>query len=164
MSLYAGSCAVVRERIKVPSRYCRPSLRLTLTLGSALIGCVLVGSFFLYAGVGWGHCAVGCYIGGIDISYLADSAPLFCEYRRSHLQELWPVPWFPMYDNSAGGQGIFLPLWPVLLALLVPTIVLWRRFFRLAEASCKRCGYDLAGNVSGRCPECGEPVTGKGRN
>ncbi len=23
---------------------------------------------------------------------------------------------------------------------------------------CDRCGYDLTGNVSGRCPECGRPV------
>jgi len=23
---------------------------------------------------------------------------------------------------------------------------------------CARCGYNLKGNVSGRCPECGEPV------
>lgn len=23
---------------------------------------------------------------------------------------------------------------------------------------CWKCGYDLRGNVSGRCPECGEPV------
>ena len=26
---------------------------------------------------------------------------------------------------------------------------------------CCECGYHLKGNVSGRCPECGEPVTGR---
>jgi hypothetical protein len=25
-------------------------------------------------------------------------------------------------------------------------------------AICVRCGYDLTGNVSGRCPECGQPM------
>ena len=23
---------------------------------------------------------------------------------------------------------------------------------------CRKCGYDLTGNVSGKCPECGEVV------
>lgn len=27
--------------------------------------------------------------------------------------------------------------------------------------TCQNCGYDLTGNVSGRCPECGEPVGGE---
>lgn len=27
---------------------------------------------------------------------------------------------------------------------------------------CRKCGYDLTGNVSGRCPECGAPVDGDG--
>jgi rubrerythrin len=26
---------------------------------------------------------------------------------------------------------------------------------RLARGQCGRCGYDLTGNVSGVCPECG---------
>ena len=27
---------------------------------------------------------------------------------------------------------------------------------------CPSCGYDLTGNVSGTCPECGRPVPAKG--
>jgi hypothetical protein len=27
------------------------------------------------------------------------------------------------------------------------------------EGTCEGCGYDLTGNVSGICPECGRPVT-----
>jgi predicted Zn-ribbon and HTH transcriptional regulator len=30
------------------------------------------------------------------------------------------------------------------------------------ERACQKCGYDLTGNVSGRCPECGEAVKLKG--
>src|SRR6185295_5029923 len=26
------------------------------------------------------------------------------------------------------------------------------------SGTCKQCGYDLAGNLSGKCPECGEPT------
>lgn len=32
----------------------------------------------------------------------------------------------------------------------------WRRTVSPAPGRCIRCGYDLTGNTSGRCPECGE--------
>jgi uncharacterized paraquat-inducible protein A len=31
------------------------------------------------------------------------------------------------------------------------------------QGVCSECGYDLTGNVSGRCPECGLPVSRKAR-
>jgi hypothetical protein len=34
-------------------------------------------------------------------------------------------------------------------------------FSRHNEALCGNCGYDLTGNVSGKCPECGMPTTQK---
>lgn len=34
-----------------------------------------------------------------------------------------------------------------------------RRAARMASGHCVKCGYDLRGDVSGRCPECGEPKT-----
>jgi len=33
-----------------------------------------------------------------------------------------------------------------------------RRFLRRRSGLCQRCGYDLKGNVTGVCPECGRPV------
>jgi hypothetical protein len=30
--------------------------------------------------------------------------------------------------------------------------------FRTKEGHCRGCGYDLTGNISGVCPECGKPV------
>jgi len=33
-----------------------------------------------------------------------------------------------------------------------------RARLRAARGRCTKCGYDLTGNVSGRCPECGEPI------
>lgn len=37
----------------------------------------------------------------------------------------------------------------------------WVRHKRTASNQCIDCGYDLTGNTSGVCPECGTPVTGK---
>ena len=35
---------------------------------------------------------------------------------------------------------------------------LWRQDReKLQPGKCRQCGYDLTGNVSGRCPECGTP-------
>ena len=58
---------------------------------------------------------------------------------------------------------------PVFLLVVVATLaVLWvlyrpyeaylLRLERQAKGLCVACGYDLAGNVSGKCPECGQPA------
>ena len=61
------------------------------------------------------------------------------------------------------------PLGPILWAVVKPLVfimplvavwtlyqcVRWRRADR-ATRSCRTCGYDLTGNVSGVCPECGQ--------
>ena len=45
---------------------------------------------------------------------------------------------------------------------IYPTIALirgpWRRHRRRKRGLCLKCGYNLAGNVSGVCPECGEAM------
>jgi hypothetical protein len=48
-----------------------------------------------------------------------------------------------------------VPLWPLLLLAAIPTIWLWRCDRRTKPGTCAGCGYNLTGNVSGVCPECG---------
>jgi len=79
------------------------------------------------------------------------------------------MDWFAMRS-----WGV-LPYWAVFLILWLPSAVLAlsalgvvaaaksvaraRVFRRRVDTSCCGvCGYDLTGNVSGRCPECGEAV------
>jgi hypothetical protein len=75
--------------------------------------------------------------------------------------------WYPRKDihwtllpyNAWPVRDVLIPLWIFAVAIAVPTTVLWwldRR--RLAPGHCPCCGYDLTGNVSGRCPECGAQV------
>jgi hypothetical protein len=59
-------------------------------------------------------------------------------------------------------EAVF-PLWPIWVAASIyPILVLvWiprRRIRRRRGHRCVECGYDLTGNVSGACPECGEEV------
>ena len=51
-----------------------------------------------------------------------------------------------------------LPLWIPLLLIGAPTVILWRNDRRYPPGHCRKCGYNLTGNVSGICPECGTPI------
>jgi hypothetical protein len=58
---------------------------------------------------------------------------------------------------------VVMPYWPfVLVAAIgsVPIVVRVKRR-RPERGRCIRCSYDLTGNVSGTCPECGASVAGK---
>lgn len=62
---------------------------------------------------------------------------------------------FPIIRRSA----IAIPAWQLAL------VFLWLRYRHTRPAikkvplgKCKKCNYNLTGNVSGRCPECGEPI------
>ncbi len=53
-------------------------------------------------------------------------------------------------------RSIQIPLWPV---VLIPLIVFGRQFARRPRyipGHCAHCGYNLTGNESGVCPECGD--------
>jgi len=58
---------------------------------------------------------------------------------------------------------IVIPFWvPLGLFLLYPTLVFIqvRRLKRRQKMGhCKNCGYNLTGNVSGKCPECGTSIS-----
>lgn len=103
--------------------------------------------------INWGHepdiyekitCAKGIECGLIGFFYL-------------------PVarPWVLFY----GGPSVFqaeIPLWLVAPPLAVLALVLsCRRRVDAPRNACRGCGYDLTGNVSGRCPECGAAATGR---
>ncbi len=53
---------------------------------------------------------------------------------------------------------VSIPLWLLLAIAAIPTAFLWQLDHRVPPGYCKKCGYDLTGNVSGICPECGTPV------
>lgn len=66
--------------------------------------------------------------------------------------------WPPWAGNPFGPPPAmcFINLWFVLVGLALIAIVLWwmdRRHFY--SGFCRKCHYDLTGNVSGICPECG---------
>ena len=67
--------------------------------------------------------------------------------------------WAPKLGWSAGGHKyVRVPLWMPVVALALPTGLLWWRDRRYPKGHCQTCGYDLTGNTSGVCPECGAQI------
>ena len=74
----------------------------------------------------------------------------------------WIDLWFPgkieIYRKFDFGKAAFhrvdLPFWLLFIASLLPTAILWWHR-RIPPGHCQACGYNLTGNVSGICPECG---------
>lgn len=84
-------------------------------------------------------------------------------------QNLYPVTSFPAYTDPRWQREPFrtlrIPYWPAILigaALSLPwlprRIRAWRAGRRFRHGLCMTCGYDLTGNTSGICPECGKRV------
>ena len=70
----------------------------------------------------------------------------------------WETIWTPRLKLKP--LRIVIPLWIPTLAIAVPTVWLWRRDRRHPPGHCRKCGYDLTGNVTGVCSECGVKVEG----
>ena len=59
-------------------------------------------------------------------------------------------------EQQQAGVAVSIPLWIPLAIFVLLAACLWRA--RVVELHvCTTCGYNLTGNVSGRCPECGSP-------
>ena len=71
------------------------------------------------------------------------------------------LPKYRSITRRAGSlMYISLPLQPFFLFMLIATLVLFCWLVRrYSPGHCQQCGYDLTGNESGTCPECGTAVS-----
>ena len=63
--------------------------------------------------------------------------------------------------NDWGGElWVYLevPLYALFAAVAIPTLLVWRFWPKPVKPGHCRCGYNLTGNTSGVCPECGVEV------
>ena len=74
--------------------------------------------------------------------------------------EPFAMQFYDVPDGMGGvaGKAIKLPLAIPLVLLLAVTGLSFTRPKLLGSTYCSRCQYDLAGNTSGVCPECGGRV------
>lgn len=122
--------------------------------------------------------------------YLTSTRSLELEFQNGHLMvtyarttrsartateqeiSLGPLGAFWFYARDAAGGTwryvrLGLPLWILVIVLLTyPVVAFVRgplRIYRRSKCNqCLQCGYDLTGNTSGVCPECGEQLVPKG--
>jgi hypothetical protein len=105
------------------------------------------------------------------IGYSSTSTPVVRSFLG--VQVIQVRGWLATPTNPAlFGSGPVLPLvsinvpliWPTLLTAVPPLawlVLHLRRRRRLGTNLCIKCGYNLTGNVSGVCPECGTAVAGE---
>ena len=72
--------------------------------------------------------------------------------------------WWFQFSSKRRPTGltteIVIPMWFLLALAFILTAYLWYRDRRRwPPGHCQKCGYDLTGNESGRCPECGTEVS-----
>lgn len=94
--------------------------------------------------------------------YLENGATMVSLHRRLdegewiHLER--STEGLSLWNAWTGGwrsRVVEVPLYAVFLGVAIPTFVVWKRRPVRAPSLCHCCGYNLTGNVSGRCPECG---------
>jgi hypothetical protein len=69
---------------------------------------------------------------------------------------VWPRIVLNSTRHDCEPETAVVPMWAVVAAASVPFLVALRQNVRRRLAGfCPRCSYNLTGNVSGRCPECG---------
>lgn len=95
---------------------------------------------------------------GIGTSRLPGIAPRDSMYFL--IQPIEPrgplFPWFDSIVTLDGWNMIIIPLWLPLACMALLTVVLFiRNRARRIEGLCRKCNYNLTGNESGVCPECG---------
>lgn len=72
---------------------------------------------------------------------------------------------FPSRNRTPIWYRFDCPIWIMFVTVAIaPSIALVRfalrrRRSRRPEPTCKKCGYDLTGNISGICPECGQAIS-----
>jgi hypothetical protein len=101
--------------------------------------------FGLFHRLGFGYERYKKYASGLPVSSWGVAAPGPPAIRYTITDRMITFPhWFPLLVFTA------LPAWWSVARI--------REARRIREGCCKTCGYDLTGNVSGACPECGGKV------
>ncbi len=105
------------------------------------------------------HRWLGCFYGhhGVTVDYsYSFNSPLPVENRIA-----FPgVKWTTYLLFGARHNSLAISLWPPFALFAIYPVIAFtrgplRRHRRRRRGLCLQCGYNLTGNVTGRCPECG---------
>jgi len=126
----------------------------------------------LNVAIGFLIITVACLCGFVVLTVRSRKAKGDDRRRYARLLLLWSMGFTPIVSAQAifsfrqSGHGtlgliIMLPLLALVLVMGVLALrnmrkdAYFRKLYELDPGCCGRCGYDLTGNVSGVCPDCG---------
>jgi hypothetical protein len=142
----------------------RKSIIVLLTLGAvgtvvASIVCKNLTAVYATGPVFYGI-GIGRGMLGIGVSQQLDASASLRPSTLVTSHHYQPWAWLPECRSSTDGWSVGIPFWLLFVLLaLYPTLAFirgpLRRRRRRRKGLCVACGYDLTGNVSGVCPECG---------
>jgi len=96
------------------------------------------------------------------LSKLAASDPSYRFDWNLHLPHVFLIRTWHDIPHIEADYYFVLSDWVLVLMFGIPASFLWARYRSRGNRSraglCLSCGYDLTGNTSGTCPECGMPV------
>jgi hypothetical protein len=144
----------------------RPRLLLAVRLVSLLLA-ILLGGLWLQSHRGLGHYNALFHRGTALVCYVEDGWLCLC--RDPLVVPAWGIKtygvieWrygtaFYTREYHFGRLPLGIPTFFFLSIAAYPLIPPVRRMSRKRRGLCARCGYDLTGNKTGRCPECFEPI------
>ena len=114
-------------------------------------------------GVGRGGLSMAKHEGRVRSGPYTHPPPGWHRYRQAGAR-LEYTCWIPWVDHPTDNVlALDVPLWmPFMLLAAYPTLAFirgpLRRRRRRKRGECVACGYNLTGNVSGVCPECGAEI------
>ncbi len=133
----------------------RRNRHLTLALGTLcglLAGAWIASMFFAATFESRNMVLLGLKNGSFFLSWF-HQWPATQPWMRLESHPPGAVYWLPTIVRNWAFTVIRVPLWIPLSVILLLWLLARRK--RPTPGHCVKCGYDLTGNRSGRCPECG---------
>lgn len=154
MDSRAGTRRTLRQRRRrTAARLCFVAAAIVLTIGAA-------SNWFAVGVRGIVALFGGCVVIPFDPD-MSDVRLFYLDLRPLPVAEREQSAW----DDWLGGglsDTVHIPIWIPGACLILLGSALWFIGSRTVPGFCRKCSYDLTGNTSGHCPECGAPFERSG--